>query len=336
MRVGTIPSKIRVSLGSAILLGLTGGIIDAKPSTIYLLTYRTERCIANCSFCSQARSSTSRADRLSRVIWPVFPTSRVIDQMKKMDKNEVHRVCIQAMNYPDVFVEILGLVRRIHAEVNTPISISCQPLNIKQISELKEAGVDRVGIPLDVPTERLFEEVKGSEVGGPYRWKRSIEALGGAVQVLGKGKVSTHLIVGLSESDEELIRMIQRVIDMGVYPALFAFTPIPGTKLEWKGQPRVDRYRCIQLARYLLVEGNARFEEIIFNNKGRIRGLRVNRKLLGKIIKTGVPFMTSGCHGCNRPFYNERVSGPIYNYPRPLTKAEIEEVKTSIWRYLSD
>jgi len=37
---------------------------------------------------------------------------------------------------------------------------------------------------------------------------------------------------------------------------------------------------------------------------------------------TGEPFRTSGCPDCNRPFYNERPSGPLYNYPRPLTTEE--------------
>ncbi|HDI74230.1 MAG TPA: hypothetical protein ENF57_04430 [Candidatus Korarchaeota archaeon] len=26
-------------------------------------------------------------------------------------------------------------------------------------------------------------------------------------------------------------------------------------------------------------------------------------------------FLTSGCPSCNRPFYNERPRGPIYNFP---------------------
>ena len=33
-------------------------------------------------------------------------------------------------------------------------------------------------------------------------------------------------------------------------------------------------------------------------------------------------FETSGCPGCNRPYYNERPGGMLYNYPRPLTAAE--------------
>jgi biotin synthase-related radical SAM superfamily protein len=43
-----------------------------------------------------------------------------------------------------------------------------------------------------------------------------------------------------------------------------------------------------------------------------------------------LPFLTSGCADCNRPFYNEKPSGPIYNYPRKLTTQEIKVVKCQL------
>ena len=51
----------------------------------------------------------------------------------------------------------------------------------------------------------------------------------------------------------------------------------------------------------------------------------MEREGLLRALKSGEPFQTSGCPGCNRPFYNETPRGPIYNYPRPLTGDEVEE-----------
>lgn len=324
-----IPSKIRISLGSAMLLNLIRGELDAAPTTIYLLTYRAGKCTANCSFCSQARSSTSRADMLSRVTWPEFPSPAVIDGIKNA-RDAIKRVCIQTMNYPGMFSEVLGLVRKIHFEMGIPISISSQPLTSSQIEKLREAGMDRIGIPLDAATEKLFEEVKGAAAGGPYSWGRHLSALEGAVRVLGRGRVSTHLIVGLGESDAELLRMVQRMVEMGVYPGLFAFTPIKGTRLEERGQPEVERYRRVQVAHYLLTNEKAKVEDIVFDEGGFIKGFSVRRDVLSEVIRAGVPFMTSGCPGCNRPYYNERVGGPLYNYPRQLSAKEIAEIETLV------
>jgi biotin synthase len=54
----------------------------------------------------------------------------------------------------------------------------------------------------------------------------------------------------------------------------------------------------------------------------------------GSLPATGEPFQTSGCPDCNRPYYNERPGGVMYNYPRPLVAAEalraIEEMEIEV------
>ncbi|MEA1905235.1 MAG: radical SAM protein, partial [Candidatus Hadarchaeota archaeon] len=47
-------------------------------------------------------------------------------------------------------------------------------------------------------------------------------------------------------------------------------------------------------------------------------------------VNSGEPFRTSGCPGCNRPFYNESPRGPIYNYPKKLSPEEIDMVREQL------
>lgn len=322
-----LPGKIRVSLGSAIVLKLLKGKLDAMPTTAYLLTYRRGKCIANCGFCPQARGSHGRADMLSRVSWPVFSTIRVLDGIEKAVKDcQVKRVCLQALNYPEVFTDLLAFVKAICSRIKIPISISCQPLNSENMCQLAEAGAERIGIPLDAATEELFDRVKGRFVGGPYVWGEQIELLSEAVKIFGEGKVSTHLIVGLGETEKEMVETIQRCVDMGVLPALFAFTPIPGTTLENSPQPLVPAYRRVQLARHLIFHGIVRYENMYFDEKNCIIDFGVDKDVLMRVVRSGEPFLTSGCPNCNRPYYNEKPSGPIYNYPRPLAKGETAQI----------
>ena len=70
--------RIRVSLGTAIVLGLLDGKLDAQPTTAYLMTYKVGKCTANCGFCPQAEGSKSSTELLSRVTWPTFPTPNVL------------------------------------------------------------------------------------------------------------------------------------------------------------------------------------------------------------------------------------------------------------------
>jgi biotin synthase-related radical SAM superfamily protein len=332
-----LPETIRVSVGSAIVLGLLEGKLDAEPTTAYLMTYKTGKCTANCGFCPQARNSLSNAELLSRITWPTFSTKRVLKGIETaVDNTKIRRVCIQALNYPNVFAHLVALVKTIKQHAKVPISISVQPLNGENIRRLAEAGVNRIGIALDAATPELFDEVKGAAAGGPYTWESQLRQLQEAVEVFGKGNVSTHLIVGLGETEREAVRFIQECVDTGVLPSLFAFTPVRGTALEKKPQPKVESYRRIQLARYLVANGTARFEDMDFDGDGQIADFSVEKETLKQIVETGEPFLTSGCPDCNRPFYNEKPSGPIYNYPRSIRQEEITAIKHQLKFHYGD
>ncbi len=322
------PERVRVSTGSAIVLGLLRGKLDAKPTTAYLLMCRNEKCSANCGFCPQARNSKGRADRLSRVTWPAFPTKKIVDAIERNVKaGTIKRVCIQSLNYPEAFDDVLFLVKEISSRVAAPISVSCKPLSNQKMKKWVDAGVNRVSIALDAATEKIFGNVKGQNIGGPYHWEKQHEALKEAVHVFGEGSVSTHLIVGLGETEKELCQKIQWCVDSGVYPGLFAFTPIPGTALENRSPPSISSYRRSQVAHYILTHRKARFENMEFDKNGNLTSFGISKEMLLEDIDTGKPFLTSGCPGCNRPYYNESPGGPLYNYPRQLLPEEIEEAK---------
>ena len=44
----------------------------------------------------------------------------------------------------------------------------------------------------------------------------------------------------------------QKLFDIGVYPSLFAFTPLKGTEFEKLSPPDISSYRRLQLAHYLI------------------------------------------------------------------------------------
>lgn len=294
------------------------------------MTYKTGKCSANCSFCPQARGSQSKTELLSRVTWPTFSTMEILNALKPARSLGVKRVCIQALNYPDVFLHLEALVKEIKKAVKLPVSVSCQPFNHENILQLKNAGVNRLGIALDAATETVFQKVKGVQAGGVYIWSRQFSLLKEALTIFGVGNVSTHLIVGLGETEKQAAAFVQMCVGLGVLPALFAFTPVHGTALENTLPPSLESYRRVQLARYLLVQGVTCLEQMHFDEQGKITGYGVESMVLEKTVATGRPFQTSGCPDCNRPYYNEKPSGPMYNYPKKLTTKDLAEVKQQL------
>lgn len=331
MIAAELPAQIRVSLGTAITLKLAEGKLDAAPTTAYLMTYHDGKCNANCGFCPQAREAKSSSRLLSRVVWPTFPTQTVITALDSAaNKKKIGRICIQALNYPQVFGDLEALVQEIKHQVPIPISVSCQPQTTQNISRLKQAGADRLGIALDAATEAIFNKVKGQAAGGCYVWNNQFELFSEALKAFGKGNVSTHVIVGLGESEQEAVTVIERCVSLGVLPALFAFTPVRGTTLESNSAPDLGSYRRVQLARYLIANKKTNVADIRFDSNGKITDYGVPKDQLQKTIQSGSPFQTSGCPDCNRPYYNEKPSGPLYNYPKMLNKEEIQKIKKEL------
>lgn len=328
MNVVSVPERVRVSYGSAVLLELAKGVSDVAPTTIYLLTYNEGRCTANCAFCPQSRKSTAKLDRLSRVVWPDFKTEEAVERLVDSWKaGRAERACIQSLNYDEMFSDVRGLVVTLRRETRIPISVSIKPLSVDQLEELKALGVDRVSIPLDCANSDVFRSVKGLGVSGPYSWRAHWKGLKEALLVFGRGRVSTHLIVGLGETDRDLAKVFQQLTDLGIFPGLFAFTPVQGTRLEGSSRVPIARYRRVQLLHFLITRGMTRYMNLVFTDKGELVDLGLPRQVLAEAIRSGLPFRTSGCPGCNRPFYTESPRGPFYNFPCPPREKEIDQIE---------
>jgi biotin synthase len=296
--------------------------LHVPPTTAYIMSYTEGGCAANCSFCAQARDNSGDKQHLSRVVWPDFPLEEVVEGFSGSEAEVLERICLQVINYPGFLEDTLSLVDAFK-KTGLPLSVDTCPVGGSGLKRLKDVGVDRVSIPLDGATPEVFSRIKGSGVGGPYRWETHMAALRDAVQVFGAGNVGSNLIVGLGETEKEAAQLVQVLRDMGVITVLFAFTPLEGTRLSGVPQPPLDVYRRIQAARHLIDRGMIRVNEMSFDEEGRIIGYGpVN---LAEAMRDGTAFMTTGCPGCNRPFYNERPSGPYYNYPRPLRPGEAEK-----------
>jgi biotin synthase len=194
-----------------------------------------------------------------------------------------------------------------------PISMAILPANTAQVAELLEAGVDRIGLGLDAACERVFKEFKG-----PH-WDYMLTMIESSAERF-PGVASVHLMVGLGETERELVERMLWIHDLGLSVSLFAFTPVRGTSLSDRPQPALSQYRRIQIARWLIIHHRARMTSFGFNAWGALAKIRFGA--WRAVLADGEAFRTAGCPACNRPFYNERPGGTIYNYARPLTAQE--------------
>ena len=95
-----------------------------------------------------------------------------------------------------------------------PISVATHPLENKSLDYLKELGVNRIGISLDGSSKQIFENIKGKKTKSPYSWLNHLNGINLALGIFGKENVTTHLIVGLGETDKELLQIIKNLHDI--------------------------------------------------------------------------------------------------------------------------
>lgn len=334
------PKYIQTSLAAAITLNLKKGKFyrDARLNCLNLLLSYENGCKGRCAYCGLANNRITPVDENTfiRVKWPKYEFEEILRQAKK-EQDNLKRVCVAMVTNPRALGDCNYLVRRLKEDTGLLISALVTPTLIRnksQIAELKENGADSLGIAVDTATEKLFERFRGLGVQGPHHWAHYWQVVQDAVDVFGANNVSVHLIVGLGETEAEMVEVIQRVYQLKAIPHLFAFYPEQGSPLEMLGQPPIGQYRRIQLARYLIVNGLDHREQMKFNSAGQLTAFGIN---IEPTVNTGLPFMTSGCRdlqgevACNRPYGNERPGELLYNYPFRPTGEDLELIRKQLW-----
>ena len=306
---------IKISAGTAHVLGLRKLAMDALPTTAYLMS--GEKCTHDCGFCPQARNSSARADLLSRITWAPGETEEIVKAVGRSYRGgQLKRACLQVVDRCGGLAQVEHAVKKIKGASDIPVCVPTKVETKEALLALAAAGADRIGLALDAASERVFKATKTGS------WEKTLGFIREAAQFL-PGRISTHLIVGLGETEEEMVKMLQHMQELGVTTGLFAFTPVPGTRMAGRRPPDLVHYRRMQTAAYLLARGLIIADDCSFA-AGRLLSYGLTTGALREYLKDGKAFETSGCPGCNRPYYNEKPGGKIYNYPRPLSPEETE------------
>ena len=130
-------------------------------------------------------------------------------------------------------------VRAIKESANIPIQVQIAPPDdLGMISELKDAGVESIGIHIESFDTDILSKVAPAKakIGLSHyekAWKK-------AVQLFGVNQVSSFIIAGLGENITSIAWGSELLADLGVYPFVVPLRPIPGSKLAKALPPHPD------------------------------------------------------------------------------------------------
>lgn len=306
---------IHLSAGSAAALQLKTVTTDTLPTTAYLL--HGDRCLASCAFCPRGQNhSPGKNIRLGRITWPLFSKELLEKPLSQAAQHGLKRICLQSVMIQDIENILIPTIYWLKGISTLPLSVSVRIETSHQADQLLEAGADNLNIALDLANESLHSRHKASSL---LKKKQLLFSCADRWP----GRISTHIICGLGETEEELLKLGSVLYKKNISVGLFAFTPLRGTPLETHPPPALEQYRRIQAGLYLLKEDPGLISCFQFK-KGRLISCGLTDSELSEKLAGGKAFQTSGCPGCNRPYYNEKPGQTFYNYPRPL-KAEEEK-----------
>jgi biotin synthase len=232
--------------------------------------------------------------------------------------------------YPDT----LDITRRIGAAVSTPLSLLVAPptLNPERLQAFKDAGADMIGIGLDAVTEDLFRSLRTDVPKGGLKWDQYWRIVDAARVVFGAWKVNCHTLVGLGETDLDLMSIFSRLLDRQIFSYLFCFNPEPDSRMGSLPKTPLARWRRIQLAKFLLEERGLELSAFDFADDGSLVRVRAPRALVDSVVRDGYAFMTNGCPssggepGCTRPMGSWRPTEDPRDFPWRPSAAETAAV----------
>jgi len=333
------PEYIKTSMAAAMTLGLKQGRFyrNAKLYCINLLLTYGDGCSARCAYCGLNRVRPGKYEKKSfiRVDWPIYSTYEVVKRMVER-KDEIKRVCISMITHRSAKEDLITVTKIIKEGLDIPISGLITPtlLTKQNLVEMNEAGVDMIGIAIDLATEELFEKFRGPV----HKWEKYWSLFEDGLEIFGERKVGSHFIVGMGETEKEMTSVIQKIYNIGGFTHLFSFFPEANSELANHPQPPIDQYRRIQIARYLIDEGISKFSLMEFDKIEQIVNFGVSKDDLEEIIDCGIPFMTSGCPAengtvaCNRPFANSLPGPDFRNFPFIPTPSDVGRVRSELYK----
>ncbi|MGR9090214.1 MAG: radical SAM protein [Gammaproteobacteria bacterium] len=343
------PEYVQMSTAAAITLGIMNGKMygcDCTRCLNLLLTY-PEGCRANCAYCGLARHREAERDyadrNFIRVDWPAVPVGDIVDIIAAdVENTPFHRMCISMITHPNSDADTVSVLRQWTDRIDPnalPVSILSNPttMNRDDVVILKDLGADIFTVALDAATPAIFDSTRGKGVQSPHKWDKYWEILMHAHDIFGAQKFGAHIIVGMGETEHDVLQLVQRLVDLGGHSHLFCFFPEKGSLMDHLPATPRDQWRRVQLARYLIDYRGVRVEQMKFDGDGRVTDYGLARAELDDVIDAGIAFRTSGCPGkfqedisaCDRP-YGDSPPSNIASYPFAPKKKDLKKIRRQL------
>ncbi|MDD1708030.1 MAG: radical SAM protein, partial [Methanoregulaceae archaeon] len=164
----------------------------------------------------------------------------IVEKAKRTGKLRVISLTSGIATSPDDEIDRVADIVKSLAPYKVPIGVAVHPAKDSS-RKLKEAGVTEVKYSVETMDPDIFDRICRGRKG--HNLEFILESLREAVEVFGRNRVSTNIIIGLGETDECVRKGVEYLAKMGVIAVLrpISISPLRKDALEHAVRPSPER-----------------------------------------------------------------------------------------------
>jgi biotin synthase-related radical SAM superfamily protein len=216
-------------------------VVSHCPDQTYITI--SEQCMYDCKFCSVPKLQ-GKIKTLNQVL-------EIVENAYKDGKLKTIAFTSGVATTPEKEIDRVVEYVKAVAKYHVPIGVAVYPTKDSS-QRLKDAGVTEVKYNVETMDREIFKRVCTGRKGHSLDF--ILTSLRDAVQVFGKNRVSSNIIIGLGETDECVRKGVEYLAKMGIIAVLRPITISPYRKGEISAtRPNAERLlKLTKMTRHIL------------------------------------------------------------------------------------
>lgn len=169
-------------------------------------------CIYNCKFCTSPRLDK----KITKGLEPDKVVSLILEASERPEMKAVALTSAVVKDPQSTVDKLAYIIVRVRDKLPViPIGVEPYIDSLDQVDQLKKAGADEIKLNIETYDRDLFLKVCGEQ---DFDWIMTVIEHAG--KVFGRGKVTSNIIVGMGESDRNVLEGVEALARLGCVATL--------------------------------------------------------------------------------------------------------------------
>lgn len=220
-------------------------ILAHAPEQLFFLLYKN--CVNGCLFCPLTYGFDN-----SHYSWKKIEKRIIENTLYKIQSVGFTTSCPKNKTQNELVEELVDIAIKTRKLLGTniPLGASLKTPSKDHLLRLKDAGIDEIRLNLETYNKEIARKLMPNKNLNEILY--SIEQ---AVSVFGKEKVSSNIIIGLGESDEDIINGVRTLAEIGALPTLYPYDPTDVSNYNFE-RPSTKRIYNLAVEHKKILEKN--------------------------------------------------------------------------------